>query len=277
MRAAAANLSKAFVLAAVLCAAAGALGWAAGGYRLLLLFGTAAFLFVATAYWYGDRFLLGMLRGRELTLAEAPAAHATLTRLARLAGVSTPRLSVVPDGFPYAFSVGRGPGGSTVVVSRGLLGACPPAELEGVLAHEVAHVARRDILVQTAAVVLAATLVESTGIGGWLSRPLLFVVGPFASAFVHGLLSPKRELAADSLAAELCESPHGLADALLRLEQATELVDFRANPATSPLFVVNPFEAHGVAALFDTHPPIGRRIAALRSLDPDWRDRLRAA
>lgn len=265
------------MLAASLCGAAGALGWYLGGYRLLLLFGTAAFLFMATVYWYGDRFVLGMLRARVLPVAEAPAADAALRRLARLGGVPVPRLYLTPDTFPYALSVGRGPHGSAVVVSRGLLGALPPPELEGVLAHEVAHVARRDVLVQTVAVVVAATLVELSSVGGWLSRALLFVFGPIASAFVHGLLSPRREPAADAIAARLCESPHGLADALLRLDQASELVDFRGNPATSPLFVTNPFELRGVAALFDTHPPLGRRVAALRALDPDWRDRLRAA
>lgn len=276
MRAAAANLLKAFLLAAALCAGAAALGWAVGGYRLLLLFGAAAFLFVATVYWYGDRFVLGMLAAREVPLAEAPAAHATLERVARLAGVPRPRLYMLADPFPCALAVGRGPRGSTVVVGRGLL-AFPPAELEGVLGHEVAHVVRRDVVVQTAAVVVAATLVDLSSVGGFLQRTLLFVFGPIASAFVHALLSPKRELAADALAARLLGTPHGLADALLRLEQATELVAFRASPAAAPLLVVNPFEATGVAALFDTHPPLGRRVAALRALDPDWRDKLRAA
>ena len=275
--AAAGNYLKAFALVAGVCAAAGALGWFVGGYRLLLLFGAAAFLFAATTYWYGDRFVLGMLGARPLPVAEAPAIHSSLERLAARAHVPLPRLYLMRDGHPRAFSVGRGPGGSTIALSHGLLAALPPAELDGVLAHELAHVARRDVLVQTIAVVVAATLVDLSRVGGWLARALLFVLGPIASAFVHALLSPKRELAADLVAARLCETPHGLADALLRLDQASELVEFRASPATAPLYVVNPFEPGGVAALFDTHPPLGERVARLRALDPGWPERMRAA
>ena len=122
------------------------------------------------------------------------------------------------------------------------------------------------MLVQTVAVVLAATLVELARIGGLLERALLFVLGPVASAFVHLLLSPKREFAADRIAAELCESPHGLADALLRLEQAGELVEFRASPATEPLLHGESVRrASGLAALFATHPPVGERVAGCAS------------
>jgi len=94
---------------------------------------------------------------------------------------------------------------------------------------------------------------------------------------VHVLLSPKREFEADRTAAHLCASPHGIADALLRLEQAAELVDFQASPATEPLYPFNPFLEEGLAALFVTHPPVGERVRRLRDLDPDWRERLRAA
>jgi heat shock protein HtpX len=271
------NLLKATLLLAALCAAFGGLGWVLGGYRLLLLFGAAAFLFAATAYWYGDRFALGMLGARELPLAQAPALHSTVERLAARAGVAKPRLYLLADGHPRAFVVGRGPGGSALAVSQGLVTALAPAELDGVVAHELAHVAARDVLVQTAAVVVAATLIELSRIGGWLERALLFLLGPVASAFVHLLLSPRREFAADARAAALCESPHGLADALIRLEQASELVDFRASPATEPLYTINPFEERGLAALFATHPPVGERVRRLRNLDPDWREKLRAA
>jgi heat shock protein HtpX len=271
------NLLKALTLLGGVCALFGALGWLAGGYRLLLLFGAAAFLFSATLYWYGDRFVLGMIGAREFPLAVAPGLYSRVDRLAARAGVPRPRLYVLRDGHPRALAVGRGPGGATLVVSEGLLAATPPAELDGVLAHELAHVAGRDVLVQTIAVVLAATLVELSRIGGWLERALLFVLGPVASAFVHLLLSPRREFGADRAAAVICESPHGLADALLRLEQATELVDFRASPATEPLYTINPFDERGLAALFSTHPPVGDRVARLRALDPDWREKLRAA
>jgi heat shock protein HtpX len=271
------NLAKATLLFGSFCAATGALGWALGGYRLVLLFGAAGVLFVGAIYWYGDRFVLGMVGARELPLAEAPALHSTVEGLAARAGVPKPKLYLMPDGHPRAYVAGRGPGGAALSVSTGLLAALPPAELEGVLAHELAHIRSRDVLTQTAAVVVAATLVELSRVGGFLQRALLFVLGPLASAFVHLLLSPKREFAADRAAAWLCESPHGLADALIRLEQAVELVEFRASPATEPLYPVNPFLEEGLAALFVTHPPVAERVRRLRELDPSWREKLRAA
>jgi heat shock protein HtpX len=103
------------------------------------------------------------------------------------------------------------------------------------------------------------------------------VLGPVAASFVHLLLSPGREFEADRLAAELCESPHGLADALVRLDQASELVEFRASPATEPLYTINPFADEGLARLFVTHPPVAERVRRLRDLDPNWREKLRAA
>jgi heat shock protein HtpX len=146
-----------------------------------------------------------------------------------------------------------------------------------VIAHELAHVRARDVVTQEVVVVLAAALVEATRVGGFFQRALLFVFGPLAAVPVHLLLSPKREYAADGFAARLCESPHGLADALLRLEQASELVEFRANPATEPLYTINPFDPRGVAAMFLTHPPTAERVRRLRALDPDWEKNLRAA
>src|SRR5207237_3196033 len=171
---------------------------------------------------------------------------------------------------------GRGPRGSALALSTGLIAAASPAELEAIVAHELAHVRNRDVVVQTSVVVLAATLLELSRIGGWLQRTLLFVLGPIAAALVHLLLSPKREFAADRAAAALCGSPHGLADALIRLEQASQLVEFGANPATEPLYTFNPFAEEGLGALFVTHPPVGERVQRLRELDPDWREKLRA-
>jgi heat shock protein HtpX len=172
---------------------------------------------------------------------------------------------LIPDGFPRALATGRGPNGSALALSTGMLGALGPGELEAVLAHELAHVRRRDVLVQTAAVLVAVVLVEASRIGGWLERALLAVLGPIAAAFVHLLLSPGRELAADRIAAALC-GPDTLADALLRLDRASDLVSFRASPATEPLYPVNPFAEEGLAALFVTHPPLERRLRALRGL-----------
>ncbi len=271
------NLLKVWGFVLVLCAGLGLLGWSGGGYPLLSSVVFCSLLATAAAYWYADRVVMGMVGARELALAEAPLVHFTLERLAARANVAKPKLYVIPDGHPRAFAAGRGPRGSAIAVSRGLLGAAPPAELEGVLAHELAHVRARDIVTQEGVVVFAAALVEATRIGGALQRLLLFVLGPIAAAPVHLLLSPKREFAADRYAAQLCESPHGIADALLRLELAGELVEFRANPATEPLYTINPFEPTGLAAMFGTHPPTEERVRRLRELDPDWREKLRAA
>jgi heat shock protein HtpX len=271
------NLLKIWLLLAGCCALLAAIGWRLGGYRLASLLVFFALLVAAAAYWYGDRVVLGIVGARELPLGEAPALHATVGQLATRAGVPKPRLYLLRDGHPRALSAGRGPRGAALAVSQGLLAAAPPAELEGILAHELSHIRNRDILVQTTAVVLAAALVETSRVGGWFARALLFVLGPVAAALMHLLLSPKREFQADRAAAALCQSPHGLADALIRLEQAAELVEFRANPATEPLYTFNPFAEEGLAALFVTHPPAGERVRRLRGLDPDWRDKLRAA
>jgi heat shock protein HtpX len=271
------NVLKAWALLVGACATLGGLGWVLGGYRLLSIFVFCGVLLAGALYWYSDRVAVGLVRARELPVGEAPGLHSAVERLAALSGVAKPRLYLMEDGLPRALAAGRGPRGSAIALSAGLLTAATPAELEAVLAHELAHVRHRDVVVQTAVVVLAATLIELSRIGGWFSRALLFVLGPVAAAFVHLMLSPKREFLADAAAAAICESPHPLADALVRLDQAAELVSFTGSPATEPLYTVNPFLEEGLAALFVTHPPVGERIRRLRELDPDWRDKLRAA
>jgi heat shock protein HtpX len=272
------NVAKALLVLALLVTGFGLAGWALGGYRLVLVFVACAVFLAASVFWYGERFVLGMLGARELPLAEAPALHSLLDRLSLQARVIRPKAYLLPEGYPRIFVVGRGPESSCIAVSRSLIGALPPAELEGVVAHELAHVSSRDVAVQTIAVVVASTLIELSRIGGFLERALLFVLGPLASAIVHALLSPRREFGADRAAAALVGTPHGLADALIRLEQASELVDFQASPATEPLYTLNPFDPREqLAALFDTHPPVSERVRRLRELDPDWREKLRAA
>ena len=271
------NLLKASLFIIALCALLGLIGWALGGLRVASLFVFCGLLLGVGAYWAAERVVMGMLGARELLMAEAPALHSTVERLALRAGVAKPRLFTIEKGPPLALSVGRGLGPPALAVTDALLALPAPAEVEGVLAHELAHMRNRDVIVQTTVVMLAATLVELSRIGGWLERALLFVLAPVAAAFVHLLLSPKREFEADRLAAGFCDSPHGLADALIRLEQACELVEFRASPAMEPLFTINPFLEQGVAALFVTHPTVADRAGRLRNLDPDWREKLRAA
>jgi heat shock protein HtpX len=271
------NLLKAWAMLLGACAVLGLVGWALGGYRLLSIFVFCGVLLASALYWYADRVALGLVGARELPLGEGPGLHSTIERLAARAGVAKPRLYLIDDGLPRALAVGRGPRGSTLAASSGLLTAASPAELEAVLAHELAHVRHRDVVVQTSVVVLAATLLELSRLGGWFQRVLLWFLGPLASAFVHLLLSPKREFLADRGAAAICDSPHPLADALVRLDQAAELVSFSGSPATEPLYTINPFLEVGLAALFVTHPPVGERVRRLRELDPDWREKLRAA
>jgi heat shock protein HtpX len=271
---AARNILKAWLLVLALVGVFGFVGWLLDGVRGLSIFVFCALLLAAGAYWTFDRVVLGMLGARELPVGEAPLLHSTVERLAARAGIVKPRLNLVPDGLPIAAATGRGVRSSALVVSTGCVAACSPAELEGVLAHEIAHVRLHDIQIQTAAAVTAAVLLETSRIGGWLERTLLFVLGPVAAACVHLLVSPKREFAADRFAAKLCDSPHGLADALTRLEQTAELVEFEGSPATEPLFTINPFAERGLGALFVTHPPVAERVRRLRELDPAWRDRI---
>jgi heat shock protein HtpX len=269
---AARNIAKAWLLVLALAGVFALFGWLIDGVQGLSIFVFCALLVAAGAYWSFDRVVLGMIGARELPVGEAPLIHSTVERLAARAGIVKPRLYLIPAGLPIAAATGRGARSSALVLSTGCVAACAPAELEGVLAHEIAHVRLHDVQVQTAASVAAAVMLEASRIGGWLERALLFVLGPIAAACVHLLVSPKREFSADRFAAKVCDSPHGLADALLRLERATELVEFEGSPATEPLFTINPFAEHGLGALFATHPPVAERVRRLRALDPEWRD-----
>jgi heat shock protein HtpX len=265
---AARNIVKAWLLVLALVGIFALVGWLLDGVRGLSIFVFCALLVAAGAYWTFDSVALGMIGARELPVGEAPLLHSTVERLASRAGIVKPRLYLIPDGLPIAAATGRGLSSSAVVVSTGCVAACTPAELEGVLAHEIAHVRLHDVQVQTAAAVAAAVMLETSRIGGWFERSLLFVLAPVAAACVHLLVSPKREFAADRFAAKLCDSPHGLADALLRLEQASELVGFEGGPATEPLFTINPFAEEWPARLFVTHPPVAERVRRLKELDP---------
>jgi heat shock protein HtpX len=274
--AAAWNVLKAWLVTAVVAGLLGVLGYALGGLRLASVFGFAGLLLCLTTYWMADRALMGMLGAREVPEGEDPDLHAMVARLASRAQVVKPRLFVIERGPPLGLAAGRGVWASTVAFTPGLL-ALPPAEVEGVFGHELAHVRNRDIVLQTPVVLFSSALLDLSRIGGFLERPLLYVLGPLAAACEHILLSPKREFAADRVAADVCESPHGLADALIRLEQSVELVEFQASPACEPLFTVNPLDEEGLSGMFVTHPPVAERVQRLRALDPEWRERTRAA
>lgn len=265
-RAVALNLAKALFLVGVLTVVFGGLGWLIGGLTTALLFAFCSLLAATGVYRYGDRALLGMLGARPFALAEDPRLRSAADTMASKLGVRPPQLYLLPDGFPRLFVVGRGPSSSALAVSTGALHSLRREELEAAIAHELAHVRRRDVLSQTFVVLFAATLVETSRIGGWLSRFLLYVLAPIGAAFVHLLISPKRELASDALAASATGRAHDLADALMRLDRASELVEFAASPATEPLYPVDPFESEGIARMFKTHPPLETRVRRLREL-----------
>lgn len=265
-RAVALNLLKALALVAVLAAAFGGLGWLIGGVTTALLFAFCSLLAATAVYRYGDRALLGMLGARPFALAEDPVLRSGADKVAAKLGVRSPHLYLIDDGFPRLFAVGRGPSSAALAISVGALRALRREELEAAIAHELAHVRRRDVLIQTFVVLLATTLVEMSRLGGWFSRFLLYIFAPIGAAFVHLMLSPKRELHADALAASATGAAHDLADALMRLDRAAELVDFAASPATEPLYTIDPFESEGLARMFKTHPPLEARIRRLREL-----------
>ena len=265
-RAVALNLTKAALLVAVLAGVIGSLGWLIGGLTTALVFAFCSLLAATGVYRYGDRALLGMLGARPFALAEDPTLRSAADTVAAKLGVRPPQLFLIPDGFPRLLAVGRGPSSSALAVSTGALRSLRHEELEAAIAHELAHVRRRDVLVQTFVVLFAATLVEASRIGGWFSRVLLYVLAPIGAAFVHLLLSPRRELQADALAADSTGGAHDLADALMRLDRASELVEFAASPATEPLYPIDPFESEGIARMFKTHPPLEIRVRRLREL-----------
>ena len=276
-RAAALNLLKAWLLVAVLAAVFAGLGWLVGGATTALLFAFCSLLAATGVYRYGDRALLGMLGARPFAEAEDPSLRSASETVAAKLHVRPPRLYLLADGFPRLLVVGRGPSSSALAVSTGALRSLRLEELEAALAHELAHVRRRDVLVQTFVVLFASTLMEVSRLGGWLSRALLYLLAPIAAAFVHLMLSTKRELAADELAARTTGAGHDLADALARLDRAAELVDFAASPATEPLYSIDPFESDGIARMFKTHPPLDERIRRLRELGSGGNGRPSAA
>ena len=273
------NLLKLWALLVVCSLLLGAAGWEFGGYRVAILFLGSVVLLAAALYAYADRIIMGMLGARELVQAEAPALDSTLERLAAQAGVVKPRL----------YRLRRRLSARTLLRPRRRrrLGA---GDLDRPPGRRVAGRARRRAGARTGPHQAPRHPAPDRCRRGrdrdrrvLADRRLPAARAPLrprpvsSAAFVHLLLSPKREFDADRLAAELCGSPHGLADALVRLEQAMELVAFEASPATEPLYTTNPFAEEGLAALFVTHPPVGERVRRLRELDPDWREKLRAA
>jgi heat shock protein HtpX len=237
------------------------------------------------AYFFSDRLVLRMHGARELPAAEAPRLHATVEELARRAGIPKPRLFFIDDPHANAFATGRNPERAVVAVTRGIVSILDERELRGVLAHELAHVANRDILVASVAAGLATAIshlahaIAFAGLLGGGSRDedgeghggggLLFAfLAPVGATLVQLGISRSREYLADETGARLAGDPLALAGALEKLHLAANAVPSEATPATASLFIVNPFGAvaGGLARLFSTHPPAEERIRRLREL-----------
>jgi heat shock protein HtpX len=201
-------------------------------------------------------------------------------RLAQKGGLPMPKVYIIPDMSPNAFATGRNPSHAAVAATEGLLRMLPEAELEGVIAHELAHVKHRDILISTvaatvaAAIMMLANMAQFAAIFGGSSRddrdgrsPLAMIamalLAPIAAMLIQAAISRQREFAADRGGAELVGSPTGLASALRHIEAGVKQIPLDANPATAHMFIMNPFSGAGMANLFRTHPPTEERIRAL--------------
>lgn len=236
------------------------------------------------AYWFSDRLVLRLHGARELSPAEAPRLHATVAELAQRAGLPMPRVYLIEDPHANAFATGRNPRHGVVAVTTGLLELLSPRELRGVLAHELAHIKNRDILVSSVAAVLAtaltslANLVQFSALfggshsdeeegGSPLGALALAFVAPIAATLVQMGISRSREFMADETGARLSGDPEALASALARLSRAAERLPGEAQPATASLFIVNPLAGLGsLLRWFSTHPPMEERIERLRRL-----------
>jgi heat shock protein HtpX len=236
------------------------------------------------SYWYSDRIVLNMYKARELSASEAPALHEIVEELARAAGIPKPRVFLIPQDAPNAFATGRNPQNAAVAVTSGILRLLDRNELRGVLAHETAHIAHRDILIQCTVGVLASAVMTMANImqftavfgggrndeggGGNVGTALLLAfLAPLAASLIQFAVSRSREYAADEGGARFCGNPSALASALGKLDGCSRNLPMRAgNPATAHMFIVNPFPAFRMAALFSTHPPVAARIARLRDM-----------
>jgi heat shock protein HtpX len=276
------NTLKTFLLLGVLSAILVSIGGALGP-EAMTLFLVLAMAMNLGAWFYSDRLVLRMHHARPLDLAEAPGLHQMVAELASRADIPTPRLYLVDDPQPNAFATGRNPEHGVVAVTTGLLRFLPGSEVRGVIAHEIAHIRNRDILVASIAAMLAAAVsfignalqfgalfgsaADEEG-GSPLGALVMAVVAPIAATLVQLGISRSREYMADELGARLAGDPEPLARALERLHQSTALIPSEAaRPATASLFIVNPFTGgRGLLQLFSTHPPMEERVARLRAL-----------
>jgi heat shock protein HtpX len=253
------------------------LGQALGGPRMMTGFFVFAVLMNLFSYWFSDKIVLAMYRAKPVTESDAPELYSIVRNLVQKAGMPMPKVYIIPDSSPNAFATGRNPEHAAVAATEGILRILSRSELEGVMAHELSHVKNRDILISTIASVLAAAITYiahfAVFFGGRDNEDrnpivaiIMMIVAPIAAMLIQLAISRSREFMADEAGARLCGNPMGLADALRKLERGVEAVPMAANPATSNMFIVNPFSARGVTKLFSTHPPMEERIARLEDM-----------
>lgn len=279
------NSVKVFVLMAGMTALFMAIGGAVGGQAgalMALLFAGAMNVFM---YWNSGAMVLRAYGARVVTPAEAPELHAMVDRLRQRAGLPMPTVAVAPHAQPNAFATGRDPEHAVVCVTEGIVQLVSREELEGVIAHELAHIKNRDILVSSVAAMIAGAI---SAVANVLQFSLLFggggdeedsplgmvgaiammILAPIAAMLVQLGISRQREYLADATAARIMGTPDPLADALLSLERGTEQIPLEGhvNPSSAPLYIVNPLSGGGVARLFSTHPPIEERVRRLRGM-----------
>ena len=274
------NNTKVFVLmaglTALLMAIGGQFGGPTGMWTMLFISGALNFFM----YWASSSMVLRMYRAQVVTEQQAPDLYRMVDRLRQRAGLPMPTVAIAPHDQPNAFATGRNPEHAVVCVTEGILKVMAPDELEGVLAHELAHIKNRDMLLSTIAATMAAAISNLAWIGmfyggrsdddrgGGASGLLAVILAPIAASLIQLAISRQREFKADAVGAEICGRPLSLANALTKLDAAAKRIPMQVSPAVAPLAQVNPLAAHGggLMKLFSTHPPTEERVEALRRL-----------
>lgn len=234
------------------------------------------------SYWYSDKIVLKMYRAQEATPQQVPELYEMVQSLSRTAGLPMPKLYVIPQEAPNAFATGRNPEHAVVAVTEGLLRIMERDEVRGVLAHELAHVKNRDILIGSIAATMAGAIMmlatmarwsaifgggssnDDEGGAGIIGLIALSIIGPMAAMIIQMAISRSREYLADATGASFAGSPEGLARALEKLGSYSKRLPMNANPSTAHMFIVNPLSGKSMMSLFSTHPPLEERIARLR-------------
>lgn len=273
------NNVKTFVLMAGLLGLFLVAGQLLGGSSGLLIALVLGSLFNFVMYYFSDRLVLKMYQAQVVTAQEAPELYAIVDRLRQKAGLPMPTLAVAPHEQPNAFATGRNPEHAVVAVTTGILKRMPQAELEGVIAHELAHIKNRDMLIATVAAGMAGALSNlpyllmfgggrSDEGGHPFAQLALILLAPIGAMLIQFAVSRQREFEADRVGALILGRPTPLANALIRLDNFAHQIPMQVPPAVAPLAQVNPLAAHGggMGRLFSTHPPTAERVARLEAM-----------